>query len=501
MTILSASRFAWLAAFSLASLVSSAAMASTAKPADSTLSDRYRAYLAQCQAAHVCNGTYLIARNGRPVYVTAIGDAGDPARTALTTASQFDIGSISKQFTAVAVVKLARQGRFALSDRVASHLPAFPYPEITIEQLLSHTSGMPDVLGYYSDLLRSGKPTGPLNGADIVEVLTTIKRPTDFAPGARYSYNNSGYLVLAALVEAKANQPFDQYLERNFFKPLRMTSTLLRTPQNEALITNRAMGFRPGPTGDRRPADQIPGFFVRGAGGIYSTVDDLLRWQNALTGGKLLTASEWRRATTPARLTDGSTAPYGHGMALRKSPLGVLKIGHGGHYRGFKSELAYYPAARLTVIQLTNNWQDHRLEANATALQQIAQGETPAPVLASIDREVYNRAMTAEPAAVRTWFSAQLAAIPASFEVKEADLNALGYTFLKAADHPRAVLVFALTVEAFPRSANAHDSLAEAYAEQGDLKAALGAAQTALSLDPANKDIQQRIKELNENAR
>lgn len=456
--------------------------------------DPFGPYLEQCRLAEVCNGTYLVARKGKPIHRAVIGDAGDPARTPLGMDSQFDIGSISKQFTAVAVLRLARQKRLALADPVVLHLPAFPYPDITVAQLLSHTSGMPDVLNHYSALLRSGKVTASLDTSDIVAVLAQGGRPTLFAPGARYAYNNTGYLVLAALVEAKTGEAFADHLQRTLFKPLGMKHTLVRTPGNEGQIARRAFGFQPLPDGTRRAYDQTPLFYIRGAGGIYSTVDDLLRWQNALTGGRILSAQEWRMATTAVPLSDGTAAPYGYGFALRKTPEGLAKIGHNGHFRGFKSELAHFPAHQVTVIQLTNNAQDDRMDANARGLFQIAIGQVPPPVRPTIGKALYQRVMAGPEAETRQWFADQLSAKPAAFELDEDELNRLGYILLKATDKRPAILVFELTVQAFPESANAHDSLSEAQEAAGDKAAALASARAALALEPQSATLQKRVE-------
>jgi len=456
--------------------------------------DPFGPYLEQCRLAEVCNGTYLVARQGKPIHRAVIGDAGDPARTPLSMVSQFDIGSISKQFTAVAVLRLARQKRLALADPVVRHLPAFPYPNITIAHLLSHTSGMPDVLNHYSALLRSGKVTAPLDGSDIVAVLAQSNRPTVFAPGAKYAYNNSGYLVLAALVEAKTGETFADHLQRTLFKPLRMKHTLVRTPANEARIAQRAFGFQPLPDGTRRAYDQTPLFYIRGAGGIYSTVDDLLRWQNALTDGRILSPPEWRMATTAVQLNDGTAAPYGYGFALRQTPEGFAKVGHNGHFRGFKSELAYFPARRVTVIQLTNNAQDDRMDANARALFQISQGVTPPPVRPTIGRALYQRVTAGSETETRQWFIDQLSTKPAAFELDEDELNRLGYSLLKAPNKRPAILVFALTAQAFPKSANALDSLSEAQEAAGDKVAALASARAALALEPQSAALQKRVE-------
>lgn len=242
----------------------------------------YQQYLATCQAKRICNGTYIVAKNGRPVFVGAFGDTGDEGYSPLTIDSSFDIGSISKQFTAMAVLQLVAEGRVQLDAKLASYLPDFPYADITVRQLLSHTSGIPDALPYYTNLIRKGLSETPITGADVVSVLAAEQMAVLSAPGVRFDYSNTGYMVLAALVEHQAGLPFGIYLEQSFFTPLGMNSTRLRTPANDAAIPYRTFGFADVPIGKRRRIDQFPGFYVLGAGGIYSTAPDLLKWQNAL---------------------------------------------------------------------------------------------------------------------------------------------------------------------------------------------------------------------------
>jgi CubicO group peptidase (beta-lactamase class C family) len=340
--------------------------------------DAFQDWLSQCHAARVCNGVYLVARDGQPVFTGAVGDAGDAARTALTVESAFDIGSISKQMTAVAVLKLAEHGRLAVDDRVILHLPDFPYPEVTIAQLLSHSSGIPDVLGDYAARLRPGPDERPalatIDGTDIVPFLAALAKPADAAPGEAYAYNNTGYMVLASLVETVSGQPFGEYLQTALFQPLGMTHTVLRTPGTERAIRNRVAAFDPRPDDERRPYDQIPGLYIRGAGGLYSTVGDLLTWQNALDR-QFLSAELWRRAITPVRLADGSTAPYGFGFNLKPDVQGEPRISHAGHWRGFKADLSSYAASRIVVIQLTNNGEDESVDANTAVLRRLAEDQ------------------------------------------------------------------------------------------------------------------------------
>lgn len=333
-------------------------------------------FVADCAATQVCNGSYLVAQGERIIFAAVVGHAGDPARTPLTTAHSFDIGSISKQMTAVAVLRLVESGRLRLEDAVADHLPDFPYRDITVAQLLSHTSGMPDILGRYAADLRS-LPTGSvIDGADVIDRYATLNLPAEAPPGTRYRYNNSGYLVLANLVEQTSGEGFARHLESSLFTPLGMTQTRLRTVTNEPALSPRALGFDTADDGTMRAVDQIPGFYVRGAGGVYSTAADLLRWQRALGSGRLMSSEMWRRATTPVALSDGTTSLYGYGVSLRPLADGTARIFHSGHWRGFKSDLSYFPQTDITVIQLTNNSEDDSVDENAARLFQLASAST-----------------------------------------------------------------------------------------------------------------------------
>lgn len=373
------------------------ASAQSAPPAQ-----RIRAYLDQCHTAHVCNGAYLVARKGKPIFIGAVGDAGDAARTPLTADNAFDIGSISKQFTAMAVLKLAMQHKLALTDKVAVHVRDFPFSEVTIQQLLTHTSGIPDILDQYTARLRAG-PKEPILGTDVVEMLARSDRAPTSPPGAKFKYNNTGYMVLALVVQDVARQPLSDYLNRNFFKPLGMANTHLRIPANEAAIAHRALGFRTAADGSRRPLDQIPNFYVQGSGGIYSTVEDLLRWENALTAGRVIPLALWRQAITPVRLSDGTTYPYGYGLTLKPTKAATPRIYHDGDWRAFKANLAHYPNTDVTIVQLTNNAEDDTVDVNEVALAKLAVGDSVPPVPTLAGPAIFES--LGDLAKARAWFS------------------------------------------------------------------------------------------------
>lgn len=218
---------------------------------------------------------------------------------------------------------------------------------------------------------------------------------------------------------------------------------------------------------------------------MYSTVEDLLLWQNALNRG-LVRPDLWARATAPAVLTDGTTVPYGFGLSLKPDADGRTRISHGGHWRAFRSDLSYFPAEDLVVIQLTNNAEDDSVDENVSALRRIAEGGAPAPVLRRIEWDLFDRVETQDGEQVRAWFRSELNTSPRRYALSETELNALGYSYLNSGQDQPAALVFELTTIAFPESANAWDSLADAHEALGDNGAALEAVKMAVQLEPSS---------------
>lgn len=454
--------------------------------------EAYLQYLSNCQKAHVCNGVYLVALDGKIIFEGAFGDAGDEHATALKVTDRFDIGSISKQFTAVAILKLATEDRLSLHDKVTTYFPTFPYKDVTIQQILSHTSGIPDVLPYYSSQLRRTPQGAPITGSDVISVLAEGNLPAESSPGMRYSYSNTGYIVLAALVEHVARQPFDTYLEQSFFRRLGMESTFLRTPDNADFSTGRAWGFQPAPDGSRRIVDQVPRLFLRGAGGIYSTTSDLLKWQNALNSGRVIPRRLYKLATTPARLLNGEEVPYGLGFSLKPDVIGMRRISHAGHWRAFKSDLSYYPDTRVTVIQLTNNSEDDSVDTNVSALAKIAVGGGVSPILEPIGWNLVEKLNSEDVALVKVWFEQEISANPRRYKIVESDLNSIGYAYLSQKSADKAETVFSLATLAFPGSVNALDSLADAQEARGDIRAAHASIVAALAIDPSSEGLKKR---------
>ena len=453
-------------------------------------------YFRQCHAVQVCNGSFLVMRGEQVLYEGALGDAVAEGGQGLTPAHAFDIGSITKQFTAAAIVRLAEQGRLGLDDPAAKHLPGFPYPDVTVRQLLTHTSGVPDVMPYYSKVLRGGEVTTPITTEDAVQILTGQKMQPVFAPGTRFEYSNTGYLLLARIVTRASGVDYARYLDREFFTPLGMSHTRVRMPDNEAGIDPRAYGFRVSASGRRQAFDQVPQFYVAGAGGIYSTARDLYRWARALRGGKLMSAEHWTEATTPVRLADGGSVPYGFGLALRPSSLGQARVSHGGHWRGFKADLTLLPAQDLDIVLLTNNGEDDSVDHARDAVEAIVAGKPHTPVKASIHVPLFQRLQSDDADALRKWLAGERAASPARYDFLEDKVNELGYALIERKEFDKAVAVMEFNRDAHPQSLNVYDSLADAYLARGDREAAIAQARRMIELKPDSKQAQEKLKTL-----
>lgn len=466
--------------------------ASAASSPEAALADYFR----QCHAAQVCNGSFLVARGDQIMYEAALGRAAAEGGQALTPTHAHDIGSIAKQFTAAAIVRLAERGKLGLDDQVTKHLAGFPYPDMSLRQLLTHTSGVPDVMPYYSRLLRAGKATAPVVMDDAVQVLISQRLAPGFPPGARFAYSNTGYLLLAQIVTQASGIDYAQYLDQEFFKPLGMLHTRVRMPANDTEIRPRAYGFRVSASGQRQAFDQIPQFHMIGAGGIYATARDLHCWAQALLDGKVMSAAHWIEATTPVRLTDGTSKPYGFGMALRPSPLGQTRFSHGGHWRAFKADLTLQPAQNLAIVLLTNNGEDDSIDLARDAVEAIVAGRPHTPVREPIHFPLSRRLQSDDADALRKWLSDERLASPARYSFLEDKINELGYALLERKETDKAVVVMEFNRNCHPGSLNAHDSLADAYLAKGDRHGAIAQYRRMLELKPDSKKAREKISTL-----
>jgi D-alanyl-D-alanine carboxypeptidase len=288
----------------------------------------------------------LVARNGKVIFRRAYGMANVETKTPLKPDDVFRIGSVTKQFTAVAILMLADEGKLSVSDEITKYLPDFPTrgKRITIEHLLTHTSG---IRGY------TEMPDFQKTINERVSVNAMIDRfkneQLQFDPGTRWSYSNSGYFLLGAIVEKVSGMDYAAFMAKRIFIPLEMKDTAYEGVERSG--KKRVEGYT---KAERFAVDgPIDMSQPYAAGALVSTVDDLLVWNNAITAGKLLKPQTWKAAFTPFTLADGSKTTYGYGWQINKFQ-GKNTIEHGGGINGFASNGVRFPDEGVFVAVLKN---------------------------------------------------------------------------------------------------------------------------------------------------
>jgi CubicO group peptidase (beta-lactamase class C family) len=291
----------------------------------------------------VPGASLLVVRDGVPVVRRAYGMANLEEGVRATPATNYRLASVTKQFTAAAILLLAEDGRLSIDDGARKWLPTLPAAAdgVTIRHLLTHTSGVVD----YEDLMQADA-TVQLRDADVLRLLEREPR-TYFAPGSEYRYSNSGYALLALIVERAGGESFASFLRRRIFEPLQMTATVAHE-EGISTVRHRAYGHSL-VNGAWLRTDQSRTSAVLGDGGIYSSVDDLAKWDAALYDERLLRRESLDAAFRSATKTDKEDVDYGFGWRITGDSLW-----HSGETIGFRNVIVRYPSRKLTVVILTN---------------------------------------------------------------------------------------------------------------------------------------------------
>jgi len=329
------------------------------------------------------NGCVLVAENGKPIYDTAFGYANFEAKQKLNNETMFELASVSKQFTAMAIMQLHQQGKLNYEDAVVKYLPHLPYKDVTISNLLHHTSGIPEFLPWADTLVDVNR----INyNQDILNILEKSKMPLYFRPGDALSYSNTNYVLLALIVEKISGLPFSGYLAKNIFSPLGMAHTrVYHQRAAKQKIANYAYGylFNPAKGGfdlnDHFAANRYEYYFdgIAGPYGISSTTGDLLKWDQALYTHKLVSKAIQDEAYQVSKLNNGKDAlfegvPYGFGWLI----LPTIKdegrrFMHSGGYPGYMTIITRFPDKNKTIIILTNIYNVINLYQLSTAVENI----------------------------------------------------------------------------------------------------------------------------------
>ncbi|HKO98461.1 MAG TPA: serine hydrolase domain-containing protein [Pyrinomonadaceae bacterium] len=292
----------------------------------------------------------MVIKDGKVKYKKAYGVADLSTGASITIDTPIYIASLGKQFTAVAIMMLAERGRLSYDDKLTRYFPEFESfaPTITIRQLLTHTSGLLDHLDVVKDNV-----TGWTNN-DVVKLLLRENRVL-FQPGDKFSYSNSGYVLLSMIVEKVSGESFPAFVQKNIFRPLDMDHTYVAV-SNPPKNLKHARGYV-----EKEGRWELTDYdaFTTGGGGVYSSLDDLYKWDQSFTTERLIKKETLKLASTPPKLNNGRPTPYGFGWMAEFAAKGKLAnvwyVASFGNFKGFKGLIKRIPERRFTVIVLTNN--------------------------------------------------------------------------------------------------------------------------------------------------
>lgn len=291
-------------------------------------------------------GVFLVAKNGKPIYRKAFGKANLELAVNMTPENVFQIGSMTKQFTAVAILLLEQQGKLNVHDPVSKYIKDYPGGDkITIHHLLTHTSGIKDFTRMKSLSSIAQKEMKP------EEMVSFFKNePVDFTPGEKFDYNNSGYVVLGYIIELISGDTYENFIQKNIFDQAGMSDSYYASDRK--VIPKRAYGYHKKEKGFVNKT--VISFSVPfSSGSLMSTVDDMLKWQQALNQNKIVNPDESQKAFQKYKLNNNEEFTYGYGWHL-KEINGVPDREHGGSVFGFKSMGVYIPKEDIYVIGFSN---------------------------------------------------------------------------------------------------------------------------------------------------
>jgi len=340
--------------FAIVALVAGACVAQDSVP---RMEQVVQYYVAQKQFM----GAVLVARGGEVLLSKGYGSANLEWEIPDSPSTKFRLGSVTKQFTAASILLLEERGKLKVDDPVKKYLPDAPaaWDKVTVFHLLTHTSGIPSFTGF-----PDYESTEAIPSPAEKTVARFRDKPLDFQPGEKWSYSNSGYVLLGYLIEKISGDSYERFVQQNIFTPLGMKDS--GYDSNSAIIRHRAAGYAPGPSGAVN-AGFIHMSIPHAAGALYSTTEDLLRWEQGLFGGKLLSPASFEKMTRPFK------QDYAFGLAVQ-TVNGRKVISHGGGIEGFNTMLAYYPEDKMTVVVLAN-LNGEAPDQIATMLAAIAHGE------------------------------------------------------------------------------------------------------------------------------
>ena len=449
-----------------------------------SVNDAVRAYVKSEMRERRIPGLQLaVVSGGKIVMLDAYGLAELPHAIPVTQRSVFSINSATKSFTGVAIMQLVEQGKLELSAPISRYLEVpVPWQAVTITQLLEHTSGLPDIVGQQTWQIASGSNWD-------TAWRQVQQMPLEFAPGERFRYNQTNYLLLGKLIDQLGAQPFMQFVAQRQFNPAGMPHTGYGDLQD--VIPHKAPSYRLDADGRayKLMVDDFPAFLRAGAG-INSSAEDLAHWIIALQKGQLLSQAGLARLWQRGQFNNGKPAPWALGWPVIRDQRYRAVAAFGGA----RSAYYIYPDNDLAVIVLTNL----AGAAPEQMIDVIAGYFLPGLRKVSGGYTAYRLRQQAQ-ASGFDHLDQQLAQITQGgtlAQPSETDLNAWGYRLLNSGRQSQAIQVLSLAAQLYPDSFNAHDSLAEAYERSGEKELAIRHYRLSLEFNAANSHATERLRVL-----
>jgi CubicO group peptidase (beta-lactamase class C family) len=436
------------------------------------------------------NGSVLVAEDGNIIYSKGVGMADMELKIPNKTDTKFRLASVTKQFTAALIMQLVEKDKIKLDGKLSDYLPYYRKDvgeKVTIHQLLNHTSGIPS---YTEDQkFMRDQVSYKVEVKDFV--LKYCSGDLAFEPGTKWSYSNSAYYILGAIIEEVTGKDYGSVLNENILAPLGMTNSGYEN--SDSTYENKAKGYNPTLAGIV-PARNIDMTVPFSAGGMYSTVEDMYKWDQALYTEKILTNESKEKIFTPY-LHD-----YGYGWEITEQQVGDTRkkiITHSGGIFGFRTIIVRFAEDKKLIVIL-NNLERASYDELANGIANILYGFEPKAPKKNLARILFNSINDKGVDDAVKEFRI-LKDMKDEYMITENDMNNLGYMFLQHGKAKEAIEIFKLNVEMHPDSWNVYDSLGEAYMNEGDNELALENYRKSVEMNPDNENGKEIIKKLEKN--
>ncbi|KQT23802.1 hypothetical protein ASG22_07170 [Chryseobacterium sp. Leaf405] len=453
------------------------------------------------------NGSVVISKSGENIFSHTYGFSNIEKKEKISDTSQFPIASITKTFTATAILQLKQKGKLKIDDPVQKYLPEFPYPNISIKQLLNNTSGLAQEYNLF-DVIIKEQPEKIISNSDIIPTFIRFKTPISFLPGSKWEYNNVNFCIAALIIEKVSGMSYADYLEKNIFKPAKMKNSFVPNDRKVKSVNQVELYTYPNfYSTDLVNTNSLKETFLiversnfYGNGGIVSTALDLQKHQNALFTYQILGNKELEEALTATILNDGKKVTYvidgqeisyGLGWGMYTDESNGKIVFHDGFITGLTSILIHNLKKNETVILLSNTGNTSVFPLSNTVFQ-ILDNKMYAIPVQNLSR-IYGSLLESGNKEKANQLIEGYLKNPESYNATERDFNRLGYQFLRLQKNENSLQVFHLATLIFPKSSNIFDSYGEALLQDGKKEDALKMYQKSLELNPENTNAKEMI--------